>query len=33
MMLGLMITAKQRETILEERRKAKQKAISDTENI
>ena len=33
MMLGLMITAKQRETILEERRKAKAKALKETEKI
>ena len=33
MMLGLMITAKQRETILEERRIAKAIAISQTEKI
>lgn len=33
MMLGLMITAKQRETILEERRKAKKKALGQTEEI
>ena len=33
MMLGLMITAKQRESILEERRKAKEKALKEGESI